>query len=176
MRRSRVPAVTLCDVSAESAPPTLQLLVYRFGPGADYEGRLVGALERIESGGALRVVDALFAANDPATGELAAISLRAAGSSVAALLSFRLDPAERRKATVRATDPGRSGIAADTMRELAGALEPGHAVAAVLVEHVWSAALSDAVSRSGGTPVSNEFVQATALGDVSPTLLAAVAR
>jgi hypothetical protein len=44
------------------------------------------------------------------------------------------------------------------------------------VEHVWSAALSDAVSRSGGTPVSNEFVQATALGDVSPTLLAAVAR
>jgi hypothetical protein len=164
------------QVSAEPIPPTLQLLVYRFDSGGDYEGRLVGALERIESGGALRVVDALFAASEPETGELVAISLRAAGSSVATLLTFRLDPAERRKATARAMDPDRSGIAAETMRELADALEPGSAVAAVLVEHVWAAALSDAVSRSGGTSVSDEFVQATALGEVTPTLLAAVAR
>jgi hypothetical protein len=163
-------------VSAEPIPPTLQLLVYRFGAGADYEGRLVGALERIESGGALRVVDALFAASHPETGELQAISLRAAGSSVATLVTFRLDPAARRKATARAMDPDHSGIAAETMRELADALEPGAAVAAVLVEHVWAAALSDAVSRSGGTSVSDEFVQATALGEVTPTLLAAVSR
>jgi len=41
-------------------PPvsTTQLLVYGFGPGAVFEGRLVGALERIESGAALRVRDA----------------------------------------------------------------------------------------------------------------------
>src|SRR4051812_30216328 len=36
--------------------PTSQLLVYRFGPDAEFEGRLVGALERIESGGAMRVL------------------------------------------------------------------------------------------------------------------------
>jgi hypothetical protein len=176
MTRDRARRVRLVGVSVDPIPPTLQLLVFRFGTGADYEGRLVGALERIESGGALRVVDALFAAADPGSGELAAISLRSAGSSVASLLSFRLDPAERREATARAMDPGRSGIAAETMRELADALEPGSAVAAILVEHVWAAALSDAVSRSGGTPVSDEFVQATALGEVTPTLLAAVSR
>jgi hypothetical protein len=33
--------------------PSAQLLLYRFGPDAEFEGRLVGALERIESGGAL---------------------------------------------------------------------------------------------------------------------------
>jgi hypothetical protein len=52
--RNRTSPVRLWDVSAEPIPPTLQLLVYRFGAGADYEGRLVGALERIESGGAPR--------------------------------------------------------------------------------------------------------------------------
>jgi hypothetical protein len=34
-----------------------QLLVYGFAPGAEFEGRLVGAIERIESGGTLRVLD-----------------------------------------------------------------------------------------------------------------------
>jgi hypothetical protein len=39
----------------------------------------------------------------------------------------------------------------------------------VLIEHVWSAAIEDAVSRTGGTPVAREFVDATAL---TPELLA----
>ena len=45
--------------------PTRQLLVYTFGPGAGFEGQLVGALERIESGGAIRVLDALFVTREP---------------------------------------------------------------------------------------------------------------
>jgi hypothetical protein len=70
------------------------------------EGRLVGALERIESGGALHVLDALFVASDPETGELVAIDLRGgAGSILAELLDFRLDPASRRRATERALSP-----------------------------------------------------------------------
>jgi hypothetical protein len=40
--------------------PIVQLLAYRFGPDAAFEGRLVGALERMESGGTLRVLDVLF--------------------------------------------------------------------------------------------------------------------
>ena len=31
-----------------------QLLVYGFAPGAEFEGQLVGAIERIERGGTLR--------------------------------------------------------------------------------------------------------------------------
>ena len=42
-----------------SAPK--QLLLYRFDADAKFEGRLVGALERMESGGALRILEALFA-------------------------------------------------------------------------------------------------------------------
>jgi hypothetical protein len=40
------------------APPR-QLLVYSFDADAHFGGRLVGALERMESGGALRIVEAL---------------------------------------------------------------------------------------------------------------------
>ena len=41
---------------------------YEFGPGADFEGRRVGALERLEATGESRVLDGLFVASDPDTG------------------------------------------------------------------------------------------------------------
>jgi hypothetical protein len=141
-----------------------QLLVYGFGPDADFEGRLLGALERLESGGSLRILDTLFLSRDGATGELSAVGLRGdgAGRIVAPLLDFRLDPAARRRATGRAFRDA-------AIEQLAGTLQPGSAIAAVLVEHVWAGALEDAVSRTGGTPLASEFVDATAL---APELLA----
>jgi hypothetical protein len=152
-----------------------QLLVYGFGPDADFEGRLVGALERIESGGAVRILDALFVANDPETRELVAIDLKGDGAAgiVAPLLGFRLEPAERRQATERALSPDRRGVPGETLRELWRALEPGAAMVAVLVEHEWASALEDAASRTGGTPLANEFVDGTTLAELAPDLLAA---
>jgi hypothetical protein len=55
-----------------------QLLAYRFGPDAHFEGQLVGALERLESGGALQVRDVLFVQRDAETGELGAVNMRGA--------------------------------------------------------------------------------------------------
>jgi hypothetical protein len=45
-------------VTGQATTRHAQLLVYGFGPGADFEGRLLGALEQIESGGTVRVLDA----------------------------------------------------------------------------------------------------------------------
>lgn len=151
--------------------------MYGFGPNADFEGRLVGALERIESGGALRILEALFVGSDPETGELVAADLRGdSGGIVGPLLGFRFEPAARRRATERALDPERSGVPAEALRELGRTLEPGAAMVAVLVEHKWAGALEDAVSRTGGMPLSNAFVDTTALGDLTPDLLAAAER
>jgi hypothetical protein len=158
-------------------PPT-QLLVYGFGPEADFEGRLIGALERIESGGALRILDALFVATDPDTGELLAIDLKADSSAgmVASLLSFRLEPHERGRATERALRPHGSGLPAEALRELGTALPPGESIVALLVEHNWAHALSDAVSRTGGTPLATGFGEATTLAELAPDVLAAARR
>jgi hypothetical protein len=158
--------------------PSTQLLVYGFGPDADFEGRLVGALERIESGGTLRILDAIFVASDPDSGELLAIDLMgdSAGGKVAPLLRFRLEPAERRRATERALRPHGSGLPAEALRELGAALPPGESIVALLVEHEWAHALNDAVSRTGGTTMGNGFVEATALAELASDLLAAAKR
>jgi len=154
-------------------PPAAQLLVYGFGPGAEFEGRLVGALERIESGGALRILEALFVAHDPETGELVAVDLQGdSGGIVAPLLSFRLEPAKRRRATERALSSDR-GVPGELLRQLEKALEPGLAMVAVLVEHKWADALQDAVARTGGTPLTNAFVETKELAGLGPDLLAA---
>jgi hypothetical protein len=157
---------------------TAQLLVYRFAPNAGFEGRLVGALERIEAGGAVRIAGALFVACDPDSGELVAIDLKSdsAGGIVGPLLQFRLEPRERRRATERALSPDDSGVPAETLHRLKETLEPGAAMVAVLLEHAWAHALQDAVVRTKGTPLANEFVDATTLADVAPVLLAAATR
>jgi hypothetical protein len=145
--------------------PSAQLLLYRFGPDAGFEGRLVGALERIDSGGTLRVLDAIFVHGDADTGELEAIAVHGdgAGRIVAPLLEFRLDPLRRRRATERALGGDRAAV----VRSLGAELEKGESLAVVLIEHVWAIALEDAVARTGGTPVASEFVDVSSLAELS---------
>jgi hypothetical protein len=164
-------------VTQDTLPPS-QLLLYGFGPEADFEGRLVGALERIESGGALRIREVLFVRSDAATGELGAVGLQGdgAGGLVAPLLRFRLEPEARREATRRAFESEAGSVPADALRELGGALAPGAALAAVLVEHVWSQAVDDAVARTGGVAMGGRFVAASALSDVAAELIEAAGR
>lgn len=152
--------------------PSTQMLVYRFEPGAPLEGQFVGALERMESGGTLRVLDLLVVTNDPDAGALAALSVsgKGMGGFVAALLGFRLDAGERRKATKRAMQDAER---AQTVQRLGEGLEPGAVVAAVLIEHVWARAVEDAVARTGGSAVVDAFVDAADLGAVGPELLTA---
>jgi hypothetical protein len=154
--------------------PSRQLLAFGFDADSAFEGQLVGALERLESGGALRILDVLFVAADEATGELLAIDLRGgSGGLTAKLLDFRLDPAARRRAAERALDEAASEGMAELLRDLGASLQPGTAFAAVLVEHVWSLVLDDAVSRVGGRSLASEFVDASRLSDLGDDLLRA---
>jgi hypothetical protein len=149
----------------------VQLLAYRFAPHAGFEGRLVGALERIEAGGSLRVLDVLFVGSDAVTGELFAIDVpgSGAGGMVGALIDFRLDDKERRRITRRALARG----PADLIAELGATLERGEALVAVLVGHEWARALEDAVARTGGSGLTNTFVEVTSLAELGPQLLSA---
>jgi hypothetical protein len=157
--------------------PNTQLLAYRFDPGAEFEGQLLGALERIESGGTLRIREVLFVGRDPQTGDLLAVAARGRqqGSLVAPLLSFRLESAERVRATERALQAYDRGPDPNPLRLLGETLAPGSAVAAVLIEHVWAHAIDDAVARTGGTELLSAFVGSTELTELSSELAAAVA-
>jgi hypothetical protein len=154
--------------------PDKQLLAYRFPPGATYEGQLVGALERIESGGTLRILDAVFVGRESDSGELVAVSMTGAGSSgmVSRLIGFRLDAHERKNVTRRALE----GAFGDALREVGEKLEPGNAVAAILVEHAWIQTLGEAIARTGGTEVGNEHLEANGIDQLLPLLHAAAER
>ena len=151
--------------------PSRQLLTYRFGSDSRFEGQLVGALERIESGGAMRVLDALFVARAPETGDLSAVALSTDGSGgiIGQLLGFRLDERERQAATDRAL----TGANGEAVQALAHRLAPGNAVAAVIVQHVWAETLEDAVAPIGGTGVASEFVDAAQVSELADRLVTA---
>jgi hypothetical protein len=151
----------------------VQLLIYRFGSGASFEGQLVGALERLEAGGALKIVDLLFVGSDPSTGERFAVDMPSGGAAgiVAPLLGFRLDPAERRRLTRRAL--ARGGERAELIERLTALLAPGEAAAAMLIDHEWARVLADAVDRMGGSQVTNAFVERTSLATLAAEVLAA---
>ena len=151
------------------------LLIYEFGAGAKFEGRLVGALERLGATGESRVLDGLFVADDTDTGELVALDLRSgsSGDAVARLLTFRLDPGARRAATRKAL--GESGsVPADVVRSLGDALEPGHALLALVVDGPEPQDLQDAVERTGGRTLSAGPVESSSLAGLTTELAAAV--
>ena len=148
--------------------PARQLLAYKFGPESSFEGQLVGALERVESGGALRIGDALFGGRDADTGEITAVSMTTDSSAgmIGRLLGFRLNAGERQAATKRALD----SPAGETIRALGDELQPGVAIAALLVEHTWAQALNEAVRRMGGAQAANESTEGDQIAHALPLL------
>ncbi len=147
---------------------TRQLLTYRFPPGAEFQGGLVGALERVEAGGTMRILDALFVARQPESGELVAVALSTDSTAgmIGRLLSFRLDESSRRQATERAL-AGRSG---DLARTLADELEPGAATVIMLIEHAWALMLDETITRMGGASKHSEFVETAELAELPAEL------
>src|SRR3954453_5089450 len=135
-----------------------RLCVYRFDPGATFEGGVVGALERAELVGGAKVIDALMVARDAASGAVAAVTLSSASGDnrFVALTDFRLDPNPRQALTEAA-------FAAHPDAEAAGTtLEPGSALLAVLFRGEAPAGLADAVERGGGRLVADEDADAEA--------------
>ena len=60
---------------------------------------------------------------------------------------------------------------APLLRDLGKSLEPGSALAVLLVEHVWARRMEDAVARVGGKALASEFVDAAKLSELAPDLL-----
>jgi hypothetical protein len=158
-----------------AAGEPVQLLVYRFAAGAAFRGQLAGALERMEAGGALRVLDVLLVGTDAASGETFAVALHGgrAGGLTSALLDFRLGAQGRAEATRRALAP--AGDQAALIEALAGGLPPGEALAAVLIGHAWARELAGAVERTGGRELANTLVGPATLLELRDELLAAAA-
>ena len=128
------------------------LRIYRFDPGAVFEGGLLAAVERMQVLGETKLLDALFVGRDPATGAVQAVDLRSAGAqtSFASLLDFRLDPARRQALTERTLAEHAGGVPRPIIEAVAATIDAGGAVLAVLHTGPSPAVLEEAVARCGG--------------------------
>jgi DNA-binding NarL/FixJ family response regulator len=127
----------------------LQLIALTFRLGADAESRLLAEVDRIEGRGALRVLDVVFLAKgqDGTVEGLEVGDDEDFGSLLASI------------------------VPSGSVQALANSVDPGTAVAFLLVEHLWAGPLIDAVSAAGGALVSDDFLA----GDASVAVAAEVA-
>lgn len=152
-----------------------QLRVYRFEPGAVFEGGLVGAVERMQLAQGTELLDGLFVGRAAASADFDAVDLAVGGrgGTFASLLDFRLEPRRRRAITERTLAEHAGGIPRPDIEAIAAVLEAGGAVLAVLSTGEPAVALEEAVARCGGRMVAEEAVDARALAEVGPRLRAA---
>ena len=150
----------------------LQLIALTFRLGADAEDRLLAEVDRIEGRGALRVLDVVFLAKgQDGTVEGLEVGDNEDFGSLLASIVPSAPPSEGRSAAGNgaASEPAGSGMTA--VQALANSVDPGTAVAFVLVEHLWAGPLVGAVSAAGGALVSDDFLA----GDASLAIAAEVA-
>jgi DNA-binding NarL/FixJ family response regulator len=150
----------------------LQLIGLTFRLDAEAETRLLAEVDRIKGRGVLRVLDLVVMARgqDGVIEGLEVGDGEDFGSLLSSVSPFGTDNGGRTAAgDGEASEPAGSGVAA--VRALANSLEPGSAVALLLVEHLWASPLVDAVSAAGGALVTDDFLT----GDVSLAVGAEIA-
>jgi DNA-binding NarL/FixJ family response regulator len=125
----------------------LQVLAVRFGPGSDFEGRVLAEVDRLQGRDLLRVLDLLFVAKteDGAVEELSFGDDEDFGALLAGIV-----PVGVAGAVAPANGDGSTGFDQAAALSLAESLEPGAALAFFLVEHRWAAPLFDAIAETGG--------------------------
>jgi hypothetical protein len=140
-------------------PSPLQVIAVSFGPGADFEGRVLAEVDRLQGRGLLRLLDVLFVAKD----EDGTIQQLVVGDDedFGAILT-RIIPLERTDLVKSSLGDGLPGFDPADAWALAESLRPGTALAFLLIEHGWAQPLFDAIADTGGTLVGEGFLTSEA--------------
>jgi len=153
----------------------VQLLAIGFPPDADFEGRIMAELERLEGHETIRVLDLLFLARDAETGDLLALDYQGEdlGAIVGALLGFEFeDDGRRPNGSTDGTGEHAFGLSQSEIHDMAASLDRGSAAGFVLIEHVWARDLKRAIRDAGGSPLGEGFLTPEALAEVAIELVA----
>jgi DNA-binding NarL/FixJ family response regulator len=133
----------------------LQVIAVSFGPGADFEGRVLAEVDRLQGRGVLRLLDMLFIAKN----EDGTIQRLVVGDDedFGALLT-NIVPVDGTGLVGSPVDEGSSGFDPADAWALAESLLPGTALAFLLIEHGWAQPLFDAIAETGGALLGEGFL------------------
>jgi uncharacterized membrane protein len=153
----------------------VQLVAIGFPPEAEFEGRIMAELERLESHETIRILDLLFVTKDAETGDLITLDYQGEdlGAIVGALLGFEFqdDDGQPNRST-EGTGDHAFGLSQSEIHDMAASLDPGSSAGFVLIEHVWARDLKDAIRDAGGFPLGEGFLTPEALAEVAIELVA----
>jgi uncharacterized membrane protein len=153
----------------------VQLVAIGFPPDAEFEGRIMAELERLERHETIRILDLLFVGKDAETGDLLALDYQGEdlGAIVGALLGFEFeDDGEQPGGTTEVIRGHAFGLSQSEMQDMAASLKPGNSAGFLLVEHVWARDLKGAIRDAGGFPLGEGFLTPEALAAVGTELVA----
>ena len=140
-------------------PGPLQVIAASFRAAADFQGRVLAEVGRLQGRGVLRLVDLLFVAKN-ADGEIE--QLVVSGDDDFGVLLSRIIPLGGAGLVERAAGEGSPGFDPADALALAESLRPGTVLAFLLVEHGWAQPLFDAIAESGGALLGDGFLTAEA--------------
>jgi DNA-binding NarL/FixJ family response regulator len=135
----------------------LQVIALSFSHGAGSENRILAEVDRLRGRGVLRLLDMLFVARSQ-DGTIERLTIgddEDFGSLLAAVV-----PIANGAPAVPASVDGSAAFDPADARALADSLEPGSALAFLLVEHYWAAPLFDAIAETGGMLIGEGFLTA----------------
>jgi DNA-binding CsgD family transcriptional regulator len=137
----------------------LQVIAVSFGTSADFQGRVLAEVDRLQGRGVLRLLDLLLVAKD----EDGTIQRVVVGDDddFGALLSRIVLFGGAGLVEPTAGD-GSPGFDVADARALAESLLPGTALAFLLIEHGWAQPLFDAIAETGGALLGEGFLTAEA--------------
>jgi hypothetical protein len=153
----------------------VQLVTVGFPPEANFEGRIIEELSRLERHETIRILDLLFVGKEAETGDLLALDYQGEelGAIVGALLGFEFEGnGERRAESSQGIQGHAFGLSQREIQNIAASLAPGNSAGFLLIEHVWARDLKRAIRDAGGFPLGEGFLTPEALAAVATELVA----
>jgi uncharacterized membrane protein len=157
---------------AEIGP--VQLISIGFDRNANFEGRIIDELTKLESERTIRILDILFIARDTDSEETVVLEHPAAekfGGIVGALLGVELE-GETGSPPAAGGDEHAFGFTQQDIQQMAAGLGPGESAGLVLIEHVWARDLKRAFRDAGGHMLGEGFLTPETIRAVEPELAA----
>ena len=153
----------------------VQLVAIGFPPDANFEGRIIDELERLERHDTIRILDLLFVGKHAETGDLLALDYQGEelGAIVGALLGFEFEgDVERQAESAQGLQGHAFGLSQGEIQEIAASLAPGSSAGFLLVEHVWARDLKRTIRDAGGFPLGEGFLTPETIAAVAAELVA----
>jgi uncharacterized membrane protein len=155
----------------------VQLIAIGFDRDANFEGKVIEELAKLESERTIRVLDLLFVARDTDSDDIVVLEHPDAadmGGIVGALLGLQFDGEAANEAAAgdAAEEHHAFGFSQDEIQQMAGGLGPGESAGILLIEHVWARDLRKFFRGAGGRMIGDGFLTHETIRAVEPELAA----